>query len=141
MARLSKTLEPLRRVCDHIPRLAAGRSTCWPRIFLRPTSSSSRSSRRRCSWRTSNCSTSAGNGYNPARSTPFFSTVDGRKKMHRELIAQARGEYEHVLDAAIPISRTSSRWASPRACRHLCGLVTAAAYDQFWQELHTAITP
>jgi cellulose biosynthesis protein BcsQ len=42
------------------------------------------------------------NNYRSVGVYTFFSFVDGRKKMHRELAAWARGNFGGVLQSAIP---------------------------------------
>jgi cellulose biosynthesis protein BcsQ len=83
-----------------------------------------------------------GNGYQTSQVYAFFSMVDGRKKLHRELIAQARGDYEHVLDAAIPYLSHVEQMGVYRAPVGVFAPSSpaAAAYEQLWQELGGAIT-
>jgi len=63
--------------------------------------------------------------------------------MHRELIAQARGEYEHVLDTAVPSLSHVEQMGIYRAPVGVFAPSSpaAAAYDQLWQELLVAIAP
>lgn len=144
-ARLAKTLEPLRGEYDHIlldcpPTInllaenvfAAADVIVVPLI---PTTLSLMAHRQLLDFL-------AANGYKNSRVFAFFSMVDGRKKMHRELIAQARGEYEHVLDTAVPYLSHVEQMGIYRAPVGVFAASSpaAAAYAQLWDELQTAIT-
>ena len=85
----------------------------------------------------------AANGYASRRVCAFFSMVDGRKKMHRDLIAQAREEHAHILDSAIPYLAPVEQMGVYRAPVGVFAATSpaAAAYAQLWQELSTAIAP
>ena len=83
----------------------------------------------------------AANDYAKNRVYAFFSMVDGRKKMHRDLMAQVRGEYEHILDSAIPYLAPVEQMGIHRAPvgAFAAASPAAAAYAQLWQELSAAI--
>jgi cellulose biosynthesis protein BcsQ len=67
----------------------------------------------------------------------FFSMVDGRKKLHRELMAHLRSERSDVLDAAIPASVEVERMGVER--RVIAAFAprgrAAPAYEALWQEV------
>ena len=69
---------------------------------------------------------------------PFFSMVDRRRRLHRDVIAALRAEREDVLEAAIPLSAEVERMGSERAVlgRGRAG----AAYAALWEEITARLT-
>lgn len=83
------------------------------------------------------------NGYDRRRVFAFFSMVDGRKKMHRELIQQARAEFGQVLTAAIPYLSHIEQMGVHRAPVPVFAAhsAAAAAYTALWAELDAYLKP
>jgi chromosome partitioning protein len=73
----------------------------------------------------------------------FFSMVDGRKKLHREVIDRLRAERDDVLEAAIPASVEVERMGEERdAVGAFAPRGRAApAYEALWRELRARIEP
>jgi chromosome partitioning protein len=78
-------------------------------------------------------------GWNDLLLLPFFSLVDRRRALHRELIAEARAEFPHMLATELPnwseIERMSVRRmplvaSAPRSA-------AAQLYEQLWREVRT----
>ncbi|MBV9696383.1 MAG: ParA family protein [Gammaproteobacteria bacterium] len=76
-------------------------------------------------------------GWSDLTLLPFFSMVDRRRRLHRELLASARGKYPELLASEIPdwseIERMSVRRAplpatAPRS-------EAARLYQELWQEI------
>jgi cellulose biosynthesis protein BcsQ len=67
----------------------------------------------------------------------FFSMVDGRKRMHREVMEHLRAAHGSVLDAAIPASAEVERMGVERTA--LAGFApngrAAAAYEALWRNV------
>jgi cellulose biosynthesis protein BcsQ len=67
----------------------------------------------------------------------FFSMVDGRKRMHREVMEGLRTAHGSVLDAAIPASAEVERMGVERTA--LAGFApsgrAAAAYEALWRNV------
>jgi len=67
----------------------------------------------------------------------FFSMTDGRKRLHREVIAQTTAAYDGVLRAAIPAASDVERMAVHRAA--IADFAphgrAAHAYRELWDEL------
>jgi len=73
----------------------------------------------------------------------FFSMTDGRKRLHRELIAELSASQEGVLHSAIPASSDVERMAvhrTPVADFAAHGRA-ARAYTELWSELRERIDP
>jgi len=66
----------------------------------------------------------------------FFSMVDGRKKLHRELLDDARRSHPDILDTAIPAAIDVERMGVHRAPVGVFAprSRSAAAYRALWQE-------
>jgi cellulose biosynthesis protein BcsQ len=73
----------------------------------------------------------------------FFSMTDGRKRLHRELVAQTRAAFDGVLQTAIPnasdvekmaVHRTPVADFAPRGR-------AAQAYAELWAELRERLDP
>ncbi len=74
------------------------------------------------------CSFSAQEGYGSERMFAFFSMVDGRKKMHREMIAYAHDSFGNVLEAYIPyLSHVEQMGLYQAPVSTLCGQYTRSA--------------
>jgi cellulose biosynthesis protein BcsQ len=77
------------------------------------------------------------NGYRADRVLAFFSMVDGRKRLHRELMAQARGKFAGVLQTAIPHLSQIEQMGTHRAPVPVFAPSSPAAlaYQELWREL------
>ncbi len=75
--------------------------------------------------------------YDPTKIYAFFSLVDARKKLHRELMATASAEFERVLSSVIPTSSTIERMGLERAPVAVFAPKSAAAqaYQALWAEI------
>ncbi|MCU0271296.1 MAG: AAA family ATPase [Acidimicrobiales bacterium] len=77
----------------------------------------------------------------PARRPPellaFFSMVDARKRLHRELMESLRAERRHVLDAQVPATSAVERMGVHRSPLPAFTRRGAAidAYQQLWSEI------
>jgi chromosome partitioning protein len=71
----------------------------------------------------------------------FFSFVDGRKKMHRELAAWARGNFNGVLRSAIPYLSRVEQMGIYREPVPAFAPVSPASkvYQALWEEIHQEI--
>ena len=69
--------------------------------------------------------------------------TDGRKRLHRELIAELRSAHDGVLRAAIPASSDVERMAVHRAviADFAAHRRAARAYAELWSELCERIGP
>jgi len=67
----------------------------------------------------------------------FFSMVDGRKKLHREVMERLRAERDDVLQAAIPASVEVERMGEERdaIATYAPRGRAAPAYEALWREL------
>jgi cellulose biosynthesis protein BcsQ len=67
----------------------------------------------------------------------FFSMVDGRKRMHREVMEHLRAEHRSVLGAAIPASAEVERMGSERSvlARFAPHGRAAIAYEALWGDV------
>jgi cellulose biosynthesis protein BcsQ len=79
------------------------------------------------------------NGYDKRQLYAFFSMVDGRKKMHRALIDQARREFGNVLHSAIPNLSHVEQMGVHRAPVPVFAPSSpaAAAYAALWAEVRS----
>jgi chromosome partitioning protein len=68
---------------------------------------------------------------------PFFSMVDGRKRLHREVIEQLTSEHPGVLGGAIPASTDVERMGLHRAPVNVTAPRSraAAAFETLWDEV------
>jgi cellulose biosynthesis protein BcsQ len=68
----------------------------------------------------------------------FFSFVDGRKRMHRELAAWARGNFDGVLQSAIPyLSHVEQMGIYRQPVPEFAPASPAsAAYQELWKEIY-----
>jgi chromosome partitioning protein len=68
---------------------------------------------------------------------PFFSMVDGRKKMHKDIMCEARADYPELLKTAIPYASDIERMGLER--KPLAASSgksrSAVAYRELWQEI------
>jgi chromosome partitioning protein len=71
----------------------------------------------------------------------FFSMVDGRKKLHREVMQRLRAEHPSVLPAAIPASTLIEQMGLHRdvvaAFAPKSG--AAIAYEELWRQVHARL--
>jgi cellulose biosynthesis protein BcsQ len=81
-----------------------------------------------------------GSGSGP-RVLAFFSMVDGRKKLHREVMELLRSERTDVLDASIPASVEVERMGVQRDAVAVFAPRgrAAPAYDALWQEVRARL--
>ncbi|WP_260293727.1 ParA family protein [Sedimenticola hydrogenitrophicus] len=72
---------------------------------------------------------------------PFFSMVDRRKRMHRDLIEQLPARFPELLDAHIPYASDVERMGYFRAPLGSFAPRSAAgtAYEALWRELEAAL--
>lgn len=80
-------------------------------------------------------------GYHPERVFAFFSMVDGRKRMHRELISEAQAKGWRLLRATIPYLSHIEQMGVHRAPVETFAATSpaAAAYRALWQETQRQI--
>ncbi|MBV9004276.1 MAG: ParA family protein [Solirubrobacterales bacterium] len=75
------------------------------------------------------------------RLLPFFSMVDTRKKLHREVVERVRAERAGVLEAEIPTSADVERMGAYRNV--LCAFAprsrAAGAYEALWREVRARV--
>ncbi len=76
-------------------------------------------------------------GVGHLRLWPFFSMVDRRKRMHRELVTELAAAHPDFLDARIPYAAEVERMGERRApvAEFAPGSVAAAAYGALWREI------
>jgi cellulose biosynthesis protein BcsQ len=71
----------------------------------------------------------------------FFSMVDGRKRLHREVMASLRAEHASVLDAVIPAAADIERMGAVRTV--LLAFAprgrAAAAYEALWADIRARV--
>jgi cellulose biosynthesis protein BcsQ len=81
----------------------------------------------------------------PPQILGFFSMVDRRKRLHRELVESARGKRRPVLEGAIPASTDVERMGVHRAALVTFAprSVAARAYVGLWEEIseRVGLTP
>lgn len=70
---------------------------------------------------------------------PFFSMVEGRKRLHRDVMQAFRARYPTTLDASIPYSAEIERMGLERAPLGTFGgkRAPARAYEELWLRLLT----
>ena len=70
---------------------------------------------------------------------PFFSMVDGRRRLHRDLMAEVRAERAGVLDAQIPQASVIERMGVQRSpvTAYDPRSKAAEAYRNLWAEIQT----
>ena len=83
------------------------------------------------------CDFIAREGWNDLTLLPFFSLVDRRRSLHREVIAAARAQFPQILPTEVPywsaIERMSVRRAPlPASAPHSAA---AAIYERLWVEI------
>ncbi len=79
----------------------------------------------------------AGEDYRHLRVVPFFSMVDRRKSLHREMIAQRSGALEQALATCIPYASEVEQMGVHRAPLETYAHASpaAGAYRELWAEL------
>ncbi len=79
----------------------------------------------------------ANNGWTDLRMLPFFSMVDRRKTLHKEIIDELRQKYPVILATEVPYGSDFERIAARRAPVESYAPASAAAevYRQLWQEI------
>jgi cellulose biosynthesis protein BcsQ len=68
----------------------------------------------------------------------FFSMVDGRRRLHREIVEQLRAGRADVLEAAIPMSAEIERMGLSRAPLASRGRAVLA-YERLWAEVRRRV--
>jgi chromosome partitioning protein len=73
----------------------------------------------------------------PPQMVPFFSMVDGRKKLHREVMQQRRQEHPELGWVGVPAATEVERMGVHRSpvVTHAPGSRAALAYRQLWAEV------
>ncbi len=73
----------------------------------------------------------------PPALLPYFSMVDGRKRLHRETMAELRAEWPDLLPTAIPAASTIERMGPERApvASYDPTSNAAAAFKQLWADI------
>jgi cellulose biosynthesis protein BcsQ len=73
---------------------------------------------------------------------PFFSMVDGRKRLHREVLAKLSAGYPTTLTAAVPASTDVERMGLHRAPVPVTAPRSraAAAFEALWLELRSRLS-
>ena len=74
---------------------------------------------------------------------PYFSMVDGRKRLHRELMAALRADWPDLLVAAIPSASAVERMGPERAAIGAFARSTPAAraFADLWSEVAARLWP
>jgi chromosome partitioning protein len=77
----------------------------------------------------------------PPEIVPFFSMVDGRKKLHREMMQQRRLEHPELRWVGVPAATEVERMGVHRSpvVTHAPGSRAAIAYRQLWDEVATRL--
>lgn len=80
-------------------------------------------------------------GYDRRRISAFFSMVDGRKKLHREVMAQARQTFSNVLHSTVPYLSLIEQMGVHRAPAPAFApsSAAAAAYAALWAEVRSRL--
>lgn len=79
-------------------------------------------------------------GFPPERVHPFFSLVQGRKKIHRDMMAASRGRWPSILGTEIPFrAEAEAAGPLPLSARRPASLC-AQAYLNLFQELKDRTT-
>jgi chromosome partitioning protein len=73
----------------------------------------------------------------PPTLLPYFSMVDGRKRLHREVMAELRSEWPDLLATSIPNASTIERMGPERAAVgvYAPSSAAAAAFGRLWAEI------
>ncbi len=73
---------------------------------------------------------------------PFFSMVDGRKKLHKDIMQQVLADYPAMLQTAIPYASDIERMGLERKplAAYSGKSRSARAYHELWQEILARIT-
>jgi chromosome partitioning protein len=85
----------------------------------------------------------AGHDLNNTRIVPFFSMVDSRKKMHKDIMREVQADYPELLKTAIPYASDIERMGLERKplVAYSGKSRSAVAYRELWQEILTRILP
>jgi len=77
----------------------------------------------------------------PPSLLPYFSMVDGRKRLHREVMASLRSEWPHLLTTPIPNASTIERMGPERAPvgAYAPSSPAAQAFAGLWAEVPTRL--
>jgi cellulose biosynthesis protein BcsQ len=72
---------------------------------------------------------------------PFFSMVEIRKKMHREIIQKMRGKYSGILESTIPYASIVEQMGIYRApvTAYRANSAAGEAYKELWREIKQKI--
>ena len=82
-------------------------------------------------------------GWNDLTLLPFFSMVDRRRTLHRELIVQARADFPAMLATEVPYWSEIERMSVRRAPLPACAPTSDAAriYGALWSEIRERLEP
>lgn len=74
---------------------------------------------------------------------PYFSMVDGRKRLHRDVMAAMRSEWPGLLDTAIPNASAVERMGPERAPVGVYARSSpaAVAFQRLWADIATRLWP
>jgi cellulose biosynthesis protein BcsQ len=82
-------------------------------------------------------------GLELSRLIPFFALVDGRKKIHREIVAEYRNNQSLFLTSTVPYSSDVEKMGSRGAplLSYSAGSKAAIAYTNLWSEVKARSLP
>jgi cellulose biosynthesis protein BcsQ len=74
---------------------------------------------------------------------PYFSMVDGRKRLHRELMVSLRGEWPNFLPTVIPAASVVERMGPERApvATFAPSSVATSAFHGLWTDVSARLWP
>ncbi len=77
------------------------------------------------------------NNYDVAKISGFFSMVERRKRLHKDIVATMQGQYPEILESAIPYLADVEKMGQNRApvCAFAANSRAARAYENLWTEL------
>jgi cellulose biosynthesis protein BcsQ len=84
----------------------------------------------------------AARNWSDLRVLPFFSMVDRRRALHRELIAELRGRFPQILETEVPYGSAFERMAARRAPVESYAPAHAASgvYRALWSEIDARLS-
>ena len=79
----------------------------------------------------------------PPRLVPFFSMVDARKRLHRDVMEQIASEHDGMLETAIPAASDVERMGLHRnvVAEFAPRSRAARAYEDLWREVEGRLAP
>ena len=83
----------------------------------------------------------AQHGYKKSKLMPFFSMVQGQKKLHTSTIKRLDGEYKNIVDAHIPFCTDIEKMGQHRApvAHFAASSAGAKAYDKLWRAVEKRV--